>query len=89
MTHYATEPDFHILKYVPAAQATPEDCGPFITQGLCYANDPVTGESDVTIHRMCIQDKDTISFYIVPGGRHIGAFFEKACELNEIGRAHV
>lgn len=83
VTHYATEPDFHILKYVPAAQATPEDSGPFITQGLCYANDPVTGESDVTIHRMCIQDKDTISFYIVPGGRHIGAFFEKACELNE------
>ena len=83
VTHYATEPDFDIMKYVPAAWATPEDAGPYITQGLCYARDPETGESDVTIHRMCIQDKDTISFYIVPGGRHIGVFYEKACKLNQ------
>ena len=46
--------------------------------GMCYASDVETGESDVTIHRLCLQDKDLISMYFVPGARHLGAFREKA-----------
>ena len=33
--------------------------------------------SDVTIHRMVLEDKDTIGIYIMPGGRHIGAFLSE------------
>ena len=45
---------------------------------MCYASDVETGESDITIHRLCLQSKDTISMYFVPGARHLGAFREKA-----------
>jgi UbiD family decarboxylase len=76
--HFATDADFDLLKLVPAPTNTPEDAGPYITFGLCYASDPETHESDVTIHRLCIQSKDTLSMWITPGARHIGAFFDKA-----------
>ena len=46
--------------------------------GLCYASDPETKESDITIHRLCLQSKDEISMYFVPGARHLGVFREKA-----------
>ena len=39
---------------------------------------PETGESDVTIHRMCFQSKDEISIFLQPGARHIGYFRELA-----------
>ncbi len=74
----ATDPGFDVGKLVPAPTNTEEDAGPYITMGLVYASDPETGESDVTIHRMCIQGKDEITFYSVPGSRHIGAMREKA-----------
>ncbi|MBP2651895.1 MAG: bsdC 1 [Firmicutes bacterium] len=76
--HFATEVDFDLRKLVPAPTNTPEDAGPYITFGMCYASDPETHESDITIHRLCIQDKDTLSMWITPGARHIGAFFDKA-----------
>jgi len=76
--HFATDADFDLRTLVPAPTNTPEDAGPYITFGLCYASDPETHESDITIHRLCIQDKDTLSMWITPGARHIGAFFEKA-----------
>lgn len=81
--YFATDSGFDIRKILPACQATLEDAGPYITMGLCFAHDLETGEEDVTIHRMCLQDETTMSFYIVPGGRHIGAMFEKACKLNK------
>ncbi|VBB09515.1 3-octaprenyl-4-hydroxybenzoate carboxy-lyase [Lucifera butyrica] len=75
---FATDADFDLRKLVPAPTNTPEDAGPYITFGLCYASDPETHESDVTIHRLCVQGKDTLSMWITPGARHIGAFFDKA-----------
>jgi 4-hydroxy-3-polyprenylbenzoate decarboxylase len=45
---------------------------------MCYASNPETGESDVTIHRMCLQSKDEISIFLQPGARHIGYFRELA-----------
>ncbi|BBO90857.1 UbiD family decarboxylase [Desulfosarcina ovata] len=77
VVHRATDPGFDIRKLIPAPTNTPEDAGPFITMGLVYGSDPETGEEDVTIHRQCLQSKDEISMYFVPG-RHIGAFREKA-----------
>ena len=78
VVHYATEEGFDIRKLVPAPTNTPEDAGPYITLGMCYASDPETHVSDITIHRMCLQGPDEISIYMVPGARHIGAFYEKA-----------
>lgn len=78
VVHRADEPGFDIRKLLPAPTNTSEDAGPYITMGMCYASDPETGESDVTIHRLCLQSEDEISMYFVPGARHLGVFREKA-----------
>ncbi|KLU64806.1 phenolic acid decarboxylase subunit C [Desulfosporosinus acididurans] len=76
--HYADEPGFDLRKLVPAPTNTEEDAGPYITLGMCYASDPENGDSDITIHRLCIQSKDEISMFFTPGARHLGVFREKA-----------
>jgi len=78
VVHRATDPGFDLRTLLPAPTNTEEDAGPYITMGHLYASDPVTGESDVTIHRMCVQSADELSVYFVPGSRHIGAMREKA-----------
>ena len=78
VVHLATEEGFDIRKLLPAPTNTPEDASPYITLGMCYASNPKTGESDVTIHRMCLQSKDEISIFLMPGARHIGYFRELA-----------
>ena len=83
VVYTADDPDFDIRKIVPACTNTPDDAGPYITVGLVYATDPETGVKDVTIHRLCVQGKDELSMYIVPGARHIGHFFEVAEKLNQ------
>lgn len=83
VVHYANEPGFDIRKLIPAPTNTEEDAGPYITMGMCYASDPETGESDITIHRLCLQSKDEISMFFTPGARHLGVFREKAEKLGE------
>lgn len=83
IVHYADEPGFDIRKLVPAPTNTEEDAGPYITLGMCYASDVETGESDITIHRLCLQSKDEISMFFTPGARHLGAFREKAEKLDK------
>ena len=78
VVHYATDPGFDIRKLIPAPTNTEYDAGPYITLGMCYASDPENGESDVTIHRLCLQSKDELSIWITPGARHIGDFYRKA-----------
>jgi len=78
VVHRAEDPDFDIRKLLPAPTNTTEDAGPYVTMGMCYASDPETGISDVTIHRLCLQSKDEISMYFVPGARHLSVFREKA-----------
>lgn len=77
VVHLASDSDFDILKILPAPTNTPEDAGPYFTMGMCYAADPETHEHDVTIHRLCVQSKDEISMYFVPG-RHLDTFRQKA-----------
>lgn len=74
VVHYADDENFDIRKLLPAPTNTLEDAGPYITLGMCYASNPETGESDVTIHRMCLQSKDEISIFLQPGVRHIDHF---------------
>lgn len=81
--HRADDEDFDLFKLIPAPTNTPNDAGPYITLGMCYATHPDTGLSDVTIRRMCIQSKDELSIFLQPGSRHIGAMAERATELGQ------
>ena len=83
VVHTADEPDFDLNTLVPAPTNTPDDAGPYITLGMCYATHPDTGVHDVTIHRLCIQGKDELSIFFTPGARHIGAMAERAEELGQ------
>ncbi len=81
--HRAEDEDFDLYKLIPAPTNTPDDAGPYITLGMCYATHPDTKQSDVTIHRLCIQGKDELSIFFTPGARHIGAMAERAEQLNQ------
>lgn len=83
VVHYADQPDFDLYKLVPAPTNTPDDAGPYITMGMCYATHPDTGAHDITIHRLCVQGKDELSIYFTPGARHIGAMAERAEQLGQ------
>ena len=83
VVHLATDEGFDIRKLIPAPTNTPEDAGPYVTLGMCYASDVETGESDVTIQRLCLQSKDELSMFFTPGARHLGAFREKAEALGK------
>lgn len=83
VVHYATDPDFDVRKIIPASTTTEEDGGPYITMGMCYGTNPENGESDITIHRLCLHGKDEMSIFFTPGARHIEAFFYKAEALGK------
>lgn len=83
VVHLATDKDFSLYKLVPAPTNTPDDAGPYITLGMCYATHPDTGVHDVTIHRLCIQGDDELSIFFTPGARHIGAMAERAEALGQ------
>jgi 4-hydroxy-3-polyprenylbenzoate decarboxylase len=76
-------PPFDLRSLIPAPTNTLRDAGPYFNMGLLRAEDPETGESDVTIHRLCVQGPDRLSVYFVPG-RHIDQFRIKA---ERMGRA--
>ncbi len=80
VVHYATDEDFDIRKILPAPTNTEYDAGPYITMGMCYASDPETGESDVTIHRLCLQSRDEMTMFFTPGCRHLDTFRKRAEE---------
>lgn len=75
--YLASDPEFDIRTLLPAPTNTDEDAGPYFCLGLLHGTDPDTGHSDVTIHRLCVQDRDSISIFFAPG-RHIDAFRQKA-----------
>ena len=81
VVHRAADPGFDLAKLIPAPTNTPDDAGPYITLGMCYASHPDSGVSDVTIHRLCIQGRDELSIFFTPGIRHIGAMAARAEEL--------
>ena len=78
VVYRADDPGFDIRKILPAPTNSVEDAGSYITLGMVYAHNPVSGEHDVTIHRMCLQGADTLSIFLQPGARHIGYFREVA-----------
>jgi len=71
-----------IRKLLPAPTNTVKDAGPYFNLGLLRAEDPETGEADVTIHRLCVQGPDLLTVYFVPG-RHIDQFRIKAEQMGK------
>ncbi|MCU0226013.1 MAG: UbiD family decarboxylase [Bryobacterales bacterium] len=76
-------PPFDLRTLFPAPTNTLQDAGPYFNLGLIRAEDPETGEADVTIHRLCVQGADRLSVYFAPN-RHIDQFRAKA---EAMGRA--
>ncbi len=74
--------DFDLRKMLPAPTNTELDAGPYFGMGLLRAEDPETGEADVTIHRLCVQGPDKLTIWFTPG-RHIDAFRIKAEEKGD------
>lgn len=83
VVHKATDPDFDIRKLVAAPTNTEYDAGPYITVGVVYGSSMDKTKSDVTIHRMVLEGKDKLGIYIMPGGRHLGAFAEEYEAANQ------
>lgn len=81
--YLAKDPEFDLRTLVPAPTNTPEDAGPYVTMGLCAGSDPENGDTDVTIHRLCIQSRDEMTMWITPGSRHLGTFWEKYLKLDK------
>jgi 4-hydroxy-3-polyprenylbenzoate decarboxylase len=71
------KPPFDIREIIPPIVSTRRDAGSFFNLGLMRADDPETGVSDVTIHRMCVLGPDRMSVSFTPG-RHIDEFRLKA-----------
>lgn len=83
VVHLASESDFDLRKLIPAPTNTEYDAGPYITCGLVKGSSMNKQMTDVTIHRMCIEGRDTLGMYIMPGGRHLGRFFAEYSQHNK------
>ncbi len=81
VVHYASDPSFNLFSLIPPPTNTPDDAGPYLPMGMCYASHPDSKVSDVTIHRLCLQSRDELSIFFTPGIRHIGAMAARAAEL--------
>ena len=71
-------PPFDIRRLIPATTSTESDAGAFLNMALLRAEDPETGGSDVTIHRMCLIGPDTIAVNFTGPFRHIDQFRVKS-----------
>jgi len=70
------------LQSLPIPILTPKDAGPYITLGLSMAKDPETGAQNISIHRLCVQEPDILTIWMVPG-RHLESFYLKAKALGQ------
>ncbi len=71
------------VNLLPAPTNTPIDAGPFFCLGLVLASDPEDASlTDVTIHRLCVQERDELSMSLA-AGRHIEVFRKKAEEAGK------
>ncbi len=68
------KPPFDLRTLLPATTSTARDAGPFLNMALLRAEDPETGVSDVTIHRMCLIGPDTMTVNFTGPFRHIDQF---------------
>lgn len=76
VVHRADDPGFDLRTLLPAPTNTDQDAGPYFCLGLVLGSDPELG-TDVTIHRLCVQNRDEMTIFFAPG-RHIDAFRRRA-----------
>ncbi|OBG78303.1 MULTISPECIES: UbiD family decarboxylase [unclassified Mycobacterium] len=76
VVHRAEDPDFDLRTLLPAPTNTDQDAGPYFCLGLVLGSDPELG-TDVTIHRLCVQNRDEMTIFFAPG-RHIDEFRQRA-----------
>lgn len=77
---YANSEDADLSK-IPIIKYYPNDKGRYITAGVVIAKDPETGETNASIHRMLVNDKDELGIRIVP--RQLYTYYKKAEELGK------
>lgn len=82
VVYRAEDPDFDLFKLIPSPNDTPEDAGPYVKMGMLYGSDPITGEKNLAIARLLIQDRDTMSVNFAPG-RHLELFRRKYEAMNK------
>lgn len=68
------------LSELPIPTMSVKDAGPYITLGLVVAKHPVTGESNISIHRLWVKSSDELTIWMVPG-RHLEGFYLVAKEM--------
>lgn len=83
VVHLATDEGFDIRKLIPAPTNTPEDAGPYVTLGMCYASD-VENSVNLTLRSTDFACRAKTKFPCFSHrGRHLGAFREKAEALGK------
>ncbi len=74
--------DINVLEDLPVLTLSPLDAGPYITTGLVYAKDPITGEKNCSYHRFCVHGSDQLSIFIV-GFHHLNRMYTNALKKGE------
>ena len=69
------------LSKLPVPTYYKKDGGPYITAGVIIAKDPETGVRNASIHRMLVNDTDSLGVRIVP--RNLYTYYKKAEELDK------
>ncbi|WKX69270.1 UbiD family decarboxylase [Streptomyces sp. XD-27] len=65
------------LSGLPVPVLTPRDAGPYLTAALVRAEDPATGRTALSAHRMLVVGRDRLTVWMVPG-RQVKALYEQA-----------
>ncbi|WP_431045524.1 UbiD family decarboxylase domain-containing protein [Streptomyces sp. P1-3] len=65
------------LTRLPVLTITPRDAGPYLTAALVRAEDPETGRTALSAHRMLVLDRGRLTVSMAPG-RQLGALYEEA-----------
>ncbi|AIQ40151.1 UbiD family decarboxylase [Paenibacillus sp. FSL R7-0297] len=68
------------LARLPIPTMSTQDAGPYITLGLVVAKHPVTGDSNISIHRLWVKSNNELTIWMVPG-RHLEGFYLAAQEM--------
>lgn len=69
--------DIDLTSLLPILQLTPECSGPYIALGFVLARDESTGSLNASVHRLCVQSRNTLSISIFPGN-HLGILYAEA-----------
>jgi len=67
------------LNKLPAMMYHDTDAGPYITAGIVFAKDPVTGVFNLSYNRLMVKGKDRLGIFMTVG-KHLNSIYAKAEE---------